>query len=95
MESAYEDLCRLMGLHYEEHRCRGSGLLRQVYMLSQLPGPINYREAMEDLWISYDIRNVNVARENRNILLEMINYFQTHLRVRPCHWTRPAHQKIV
>ena len=83
MESAYEDLFRQMCRHYEEHRCRGSGLLRQIYILGQIPEPIDYKEVMEALWISYDFRNVSVARENRNIFQEMLNYFQTHLRVRP------------
>ena len=95
MESAYEDLFRQMCRHYEEHRCRGSGLLRQIYILGQLPEPIDYREVMESLWISYDFRNVHVARENRNIFQEMLNYFQTHLRVQQGYRTGPVYQKSV
>ena len=93
MDAEYEDLFRQMCRHYEEHRCRGSGLLRQIYMLSQLTGPINYREALEDLWVSYDIWDV--ARENRNILQEMLDDFQTHLRGCPGHRARTVYQKIV
>ena len=94
MDAEYEDLFWLLCRHYEEHRCRGSGLLQHIYRLSQLPGPINYREVMEHLWISYNIRNVNVARGNRNILREFRNYFQAHLRIRPGHKVY-VYQKIV
>ena len=93
MEAAYEDLFRHMCSHYQEHRCLGSGLLRQVYLLSQVPGPIDIKEALEDLWISYDIWDA--ARPNRNILQEMIDSFQMHLQVCPRPRTQSAYQKVV
>ena len=42
MDAEYEDLFWLLCRHYEEHRCRGSGLLQHIYQLSQLPGPIAF-----------------------------------------------------